>query len=109
MESRYITVPAAVAVPVGTEFVPWDFAKFIKDRTADSSAFGTSLDGVLAAADIRTAAKGLKPGEVMQLELASWELLCASIRTPGVPYLPDVMIHLIPHAKAVLDAPSTKP
>jgi len=108
-EQRYINVPDDVTIQVADgPPVVWGFAKFLADRTADAS-FGETFDGVLDAVGIRQAAVGCKPGDVVDLSLGAWERLCKSIRTPSVRYNTDVMIPLIPHAKAVLDAPSTKP
>lgn len=108
-EQRYIKVPDDVSIQVADgPPVVWAFTKFLADRTADA-AFGETFDGVLDAVGVRQAAVGRKPGDMVELSLSAWERLCKSIRTPSVRYNTDVMIPLIPHAKAVLDAPSTKP
>lgn len=108
-EVRYVTVPATVTVELqaGTG-VDVSFAEFLRERTADA-VFGTDLDAIMLAVEIRQSFLGSAPGGVVGLQLPAWEALCKAIRKPTVGYNPAVMIQLIDYARAVIDAPSKAP
>lgn len=114
-EIRYVTVPAAIdcviqhpqtGLPVA---IRREFPQFTEERTKDAKAFGGSLDGVLMALAIRQAFMGTEPGHVIGLSLAQWEALCGATRCPADGYNVALMVQVLPHARAILDAPSTRP
>jgi len=113
-EIRYVIVPPLLEVtiptPEGEKSEPLAFALFLKSRIEDSGAFGQQgLDGILMAMAIRQAFLGSKPGDVIGLQLTEWDALCASTRKPTGGYNPAVMMQLVPYARAILDAQTTKP
>lgn len=86
-----------------------DFCVLVQERTADGGHFGGDLDKALLAFSIRQAFFGAKPGDVIGLTLPQWEALCESLRKPSAGYNLEVIFQLVPHARAILDAPSTRP
>lgn len=119
-EVRYITVPETIVVelqaPNGEAVaVPRPFAQLIKERTGDSRAFGTgregstAIDRLMLGVAIRQAFTGRKPGDVVGLPRDQWEALCDSLRNPEGAYFPEVMMQIITHVRAILDAPTTRP
>lgn len=115
METRYVTVPANIEIEVMNPMTgklvtaTRDFESFIKERTNDSGVVGKTLDALLLGLSIRQSFAGCKPGTVIGLVFAEWEMLCTAIRTPTSGYNPEVMFQLLPMVRAVLDAPSTNP
>lgn len=114
-ETRYVTIPEKVTLtlehPESGAVVQVDrgIDVFVKERTRDGVVFGQSIDGIMLGLAIRQAFTGCKPGQIIGLSLEQWEALCKAIRTPQAGYNPEVMFQVLPHAQAILDAPSTRP
>lgn len=110
METRFVTVPPPITVTderAGVT-VSREFQRLVQELTRDPQ-FGATLDGVLAALEIRTAFVGKPPGAVVPVVLATWERLCKALREPTHGVDVEIMIQVLPHARAIIDAPSTPP
>ncbi len=83
--------------------------QLVKERSGDTAHFCKDADSLFAAAEVRSAFLGSKPGDVIGLSLESWKILCESLRKPSGAYNADVMIPTLSHVRAILDAPSTRP
>lgn len=114
-EIRYVTVPRTITITVENHaggapiLAVREFEKFVIERTNDAEVFGKSLDGIMMGLGIRQAFLGSKPGDIVGLELAQWDALCKATHTPTGGYNPVVMMQLVEHAQAVIDAPSKRP
>lgn len=120
-EIRYITVPAPVDLTLDhpqtgqSVSASREFYQLVRERTADSKAFGagregsTAIDRLMLGMAIRQAFAGCKPGDVIGITREQWDALCDSLRNPEAPYFPEVMMQIIAHVKAILDAPTTRP
>jgi hypothetical protein len=109
-EIRFITVPAPVKLAVDGAPAPIEstFEALIKERTADQK-FGANLDGIMLGVGLRQAFTGCTPGDVIGVPLDQWERLCDVVREPSGGYNAAVVYQLLPHLRAILDAPSTRP
>lgn len=79
---------------------------FIASRLADQ-AFASSMDRVMLAVDIKLAlaAAREKKLDALLLDDASYEVLVIATKTPGTPYNPAIAMCLMPHMKAITEAP----
>lgn len=113
MTHRYVTIPRPVTVSVETQNgiaqAPLPFAVFVRGRYTDAKHFGESLDAVLRAAALDSAFRSAGEGDVVAVLEGDWEKLCLSIKHPGPGYDPSVMMQILDYARAVLDAPTTRP
>lgn len=114
-EIRYVTVPADITVILAhpqtglPAAIERDFETFVKERTRDAVVFGRNLDGIMTGVAVRQAFASCQPGDVIGLPLDQWQALCQATREPQDGYNPEVMFQVLPHAQAILDAPTTRP
>lgn len=79
----------AQGVPPSFTFVSWFITRTI---LRDHKFWGATTERLFACMEIRTAFKGKKSGELVEITEDQWRKLCECVNTPSEPYNVIVMV-----------------
>lgn len=106
---RYITIPPDATIAINGETKSLTFVDLLVTVWTVDQKYGSCVETICEAIDVRKSFEDKKPGDVVQLADVLWERLRDVASKPTSGYNPAVMIHAVPLIHAVTKATDGQP